>query len=131
MISKRSTIDSHGHPAGDLLLIEVATRLTKSVREIDTVTRMGGDEFFLLIQGVGAKAQVEVLAGRILEEIRKPFNLAGVTVQPSCSMGIAVCLPEAMTPEQLILESDRALLAAKELGKGRYVFAELKASKQG
>lgn len=112
--------DTHGHPAGDKLLIEIGGRLRHSLRECDSVTRTGGDEFILLVPSIESTAQVETMATRILENVKVPVQLAGVTVSPTCSVGIAIDPLEGATPDALIACSDRALYLAKRLGKNRF-----------
>lgn len=115
--------DTYGHGAGDQLLVTVANRLTSSVREFDSVTRMGGDEFFVLIPEVDSKAQVEAMAERLLQRVTSPVEIEGAALTPACCMGIALHPPLGVTPEGLIGSSDRALLEAKKLGPNRYLFA--------
>lgn len=116
--------DRHGHQAGDELLVAVATRIRHAVRDIDTATRMGGDEFFLLCPNVRSREDLEPIARRILDRVMVPLNLQGATVVPSCSIGIALAEPAGVTPERLIQRSDEALYAAKRLGKGCFAFAD-------
>ena len=115
--------DTYGHTVGDQFLIEIASRLKFSLREFDSVTRMGGDEFILLIPEIQSSEQVEALVGRILERVKSPFILSGATFSPACSIGIALYPEQGETPEALIANSDRALYLAKKLGKNSYAFA--------
>lgn len=115
--------DTYGHTAGDRLLVEVASRIRHSLREGDTVTRMGGDEFFLLLPETDSSAQVEGMAARVLGKVRGPFQIGEATIEPACSLGIALCSPPNVTPRLLIDRSDLALNQAKRLGKNRYAFA--------
>lgn len=115
--------DTYGHGAGDQLLVEIATRTKSSLRESDTVTRMGGDEFLLLAPEIESVAQAEAMAGRILETVMQPFQLGSATISPTLSLGIALYPHHGTTPEALIANSDRALYVAKNLSKNRYAFA--------
>jgi diguanylate cyclase (GGDEF)-like protein/PAS domain S-box-containing protein len=115
--------DTHGHGEGDRLLIEIARRTHAAVRESDTVTRLGGDEFLILAPGIQSIAEVETIARRILSSVREPFVVGNETVVPAISLGIAVYPRDGATAEVLIASSDRALYAAKNLGKNRYAFA--------
>ena len=93
------------------------------VRESDTVTRMGGDEFLVLAPGIESIAEVETIAHRILWGVRQPFTVGDATIVPTISLGIAHYPRDGATAEVLIANSDHALYAAKKLGKSRYVFA--------
>lgn len=115
--------DTWGHSVGDQLLIELASRLKRSLRASETVTRLGGDEFLVLVPGVESETQVEILTGRILERLSQPFELQEATLSPTFSLGIAFYPRDGETPEALIASSDRALYIAKRLGKNRYAFA--------
>ena len=115
--------DTHGHGEGDRLLIEIARRTRAAVRESDTVTRLGGDEFLILTPGIETIAEVEAIASRILWGVRQPFAVGNATIVPAISLGIALYPRDGVTAEVLIANSDRALYAAKNLGKNRYVFA--------
>jgi diguanylate cyclase (GGDEF)-like protein/PAS domain S-box-containing protein len=115
--------DTHGHGEGDRLLIEIARRTVAAVRESDTVTRMGGDEFLILAPAIDTIAEVEAIANRILWGVRQQFLVGNATIVPGVSLGIAVYPRDGITAEALIAKSDRALYAAKNLGKNRYAFA--------
>lgn len=115
--------DTYGHGEGDRLLVEIATRAKSLLRESDTLTRMGGDEFLLLAPGVESDDQAEAMADRILERMRQPFELGKATISPTFSLGIALFPRHGTTPEALIASSDRALYEAKKLGKNRHAFA--------
>ena len=111
--------DTLGHGAGDRLLQTVAARLTASLRDADTIGRMGGDEFVVLIDGASLTIAPEIIAERLLEVMRQPFELEGVgPVVISASVGIAVGHREA--PEQLLHDADLALYQAKGAGKNCY-----------
>ena len=116
--------DTWGHSAGDQLLIEFASRLKRSLRATETVTRMGGDEFLVLAPGMESETQIEIVAGRILERLSRPFRLKEATISPTFSMGVAFYPRHGVTPEALIASSDRALYRAKRQGKNCYAFAD-------
>lgn len=115
--------DTHGHPEGDRLLVEVAARVRGVLRDADTITRLGGDEFLILAAGIGTAAQAGIVARRVLDRIRAPAEIGGATVLPSVSIGIALYPTHGATPEELIRQSDLAMYQAKHLGKNRCVFA--------
>ncbi|WP_029919944.1 GGDEF domain-containing protein [Nevskia soli] len=117
--------DSLGHAAGDKLLIEVAGRIRHALRDVDTATRLGGDEFFLLLPDIETQAQLEGLATRILDAVRAPVDLCGTTLRPSCSLGVAIASDRHIAPEALIEASDKALYAAKALGKNCFSISYL------
>lgn len=117
--------DSLGHAAGDKLLIEVAGRIRHALRDVDTATRLGGDEFFLLLPDIETRAQLEGLATRILDAVRAPVELCGTTLRPSCSLGVAIASDRRIAPEALIEASDKALYAAKALGKNCFSILHL------
>jgi diguanylate cyclase (GGDEF)-like protein/PAS domain S-box-containing protein len=116
--------DTHGHGVGDRLLIEFASRMKGALRESDTLTRMGGDEFLLLGPEVDSAAQAETIASHVLGRIRHPFQLGELDVAITVSVGIALSPRDGTTAEALIAGSDRALYIAKGLGKNRFAFAE-------
>lgn len=115
--------DTYGHGGGDQLLIEVASRLKTSLRESDTVTRLGGDEFLLVGAEVESTEQVETMAKRILETVAQPLRIEGAEVLPTISIGIALYPHDGATPAALIAASDRALYIAKKRGKNCYAMA--------
>lgn len=116
--------DTYGHAEGDRLLIEVAGALKATLRESDTLTRVGGDEFLLLASEMDSAAQAEALAARVLQSVRRPFTLTADVVRPTFSVGISMYPMHGATPQALLAQSDRALYVAKRLGKDRFAFAE-------
>jgi diguanylate cyclase (GGDEF)-like protein/PAS domain S-box-containing protein len=115
--------DAYGHLEGDRLLLEVASRMQREARELDTVSRWGGDEFMLVVPDIASIAEAETFAHRMLDRLRQECRLAGATVLPTFSVGIALYPIDGTTPDELIASSDRAMYVAKKLGKNRYVFA--------
>ncbi len=112
--------DSLGHRVGDTLLLEVARRLEKSVRNYDTVSRFGGDEFQLLIAGANQPKDSILAAKRIFEAFATPFIIEGANVDTSASIGIAIYPDDGIETETLVRNADLALYAAKRDGKNRF-----------
>ena len=112
--------DTGGHAVGDELLQRVAERLTKTTREGDTVARMGGDEFILLLPEVaGVKDSCEI-AERILERFRPPWVLAGHQFNVTASIGIAMYPQHGEDPETLLKNADTATYRAKDQGRDNF-----------
>jgi len=109
--------DEHGHLVGDQLLHAIARRITSCVREADTVARIGGDEFVALLENVADQAQAEALAGKIRQVIATPLVLAGRTLQPHASIGIALYPEHGEVIDQLMRHADQAMYAAKAARK--------------
>jgi diguanylate cyclase (GGDEF)-like protein len=112
--------DTLGHGAGDQLLQAVALRLTASLRDVDTIGRMGGDEFVVLLEDAPLACAAELVAQRLLDVMRLPFHLdrAATPVVINASVGIAV--GHRTTPEELLREADVALYQAKAAGRNCY-----------
>ena len=118
----KSINDTAGHSAGDRLLIVVADRLRASVRPFDTVARMGGDEFAVVLEGLDPEA-VSAIADRMLEALEAPLRFEGRQLSVTASIGIAVAV--APTGEsELVRNADIAMYVAKNAGKGRYTLFE-------
>jgi len=114
--------DSLGHDIGDLLLVEVAGRIKSAVREIDLVARMGGDEFVVLLaNGVSEMAGARVSTA-IIDEVRKPYALAGRILYITVSTGIVLCEDISTTPAKLLKQADMALYKAKAQGRNNFQF---------
>jgi diguanylate cyclase (GGDEF)-like protein/PAS domain S-box-containing protein len=110
--------DSLGHSAGDHVLGEIAHRLRGCVRVGDTVARMGGDEFAVLVVGLDSGVRAPRIAERILRELAMPLELDQRAITMSASIGIA-CGGSATTAQEILRDSDLALYAAKRAGKGQ------------
>ncbi|GAA3168584.1 hypothetical protein GCM10010466_68390 [Planomonospora alba] len=115
--------DTHGHDAGDALLVEIARRLRAAVREEDLVVRLGGDEFALLCPQPSVHADVIPLAERLLRAVAEPVRYGGHELLVGASIGIAVA-GEDTTPGELLRTADTAMYEAKRAGRGRWVLAE-------
>jgi diguanylate cyclase (GGDEF)-like protein/PAS domain S-box-containing protein len=114
--------DSLGHEAGDHLLIDVAKRLTDCVRKEDTVARMGGDEFTVILSGAKQHKDVEGVVQSIIEALGMPFDIAQQPVQISVSIGISFYPHDAITPVELLEASDKAMYQAKKSGSNQMCF---------
>ena len=112
--------DKLGHAAGDQLLREVAVRLMNCVRESDTVARMGGDEFTLLLPGIKCAADTSLIAGKILESVKQPLRLYSREVNVTTSVGIALYPDGGKDPDTLLKNADAAMDHAKEMGRNNY-----------
>ncbi|MES2899402.1 MAG: sensor domain-containing diguanylate cyclase [Pseudomonadota bacterium] len=114
--------DTLGHHAGDVLLIEVAARMSAAVRNTDTVARLGGDEFMVVLEDVhGTIEQATLVAHKILAEIRRPILLDGGPVVVGASIGVVFHEGNAVLPslDDLISQADARMYAAKQSGKNR------------
>jgi diguanylate cyclase (GGDEF)-like protein/PAS domain S-box-containing protein len=119
--------DSLGHDSGDLLLQQVAQRLQACVREGDSVARMGGDEFVLLLEALSvrpneAAAQAEFLAHKVLNALGQPYSLHKHTYVITTSIGIVVFLKQSDSMEQLLKKADVAMYQAKAAGRNNARF---------
>ena len=111
--------DTLGHSAGDHLLRAVAARLEAVLRRSETIGRLGGDEFVVLTEGDSNGPAPELVAERLLEVLREPFELVDTTVAVTASIGIAV--GDRSSPGELLRDADIALYQAKASGKNRYI----------
>ncbi|MHA6482244.1 sensor domain-containing diguanylate cyclase [Paenibacillus sp. strain BS8-2] len=118
--------DTYGHAVGDVLLQEVASRLAANSRNGDYLFRMGGDEFVMILSvpADDAEREAEGVASRVLESIRKPFDIEGQRMGVSCSIGIALWPQEGRDIPTLLRDADEALYASKSKGKNQLTFAE-------
>jgi diguanylate cyclase (GGDEF)-like protein/PAS domain S-box-containing protein len=111
--------DSFGHAAGDQILCRVAERLEASIRGEDVVGRQSGDEFAVLLGRVMDEGEAAATAERILGELRRPIGLGGAAIFVGGSIGVAVADAPGTTAEELLIQADAAMYAAKRSGKGR------------
>jgi len=109
--------DRLGHDTGDRLLVEVAERLTACLRADDTLARMGGDEFTVLMEDMAARDEAVQVAERVLDSLRRPFLLAGQALSVSTSIGIVVSDGDETAPGDLLCQADLAMYRAKEKGR--------------
>jgi diguanylate cyclase (GGDEF)-like protein/PAS domain S-box-containing protein len=114
--------DTHGHNVGDMVLRGVAVRLASALRDEDTISRLGGDEFIVLLEHTGHKRGVRLVAEKILSAVKEPFLLKGLEISVGASMGVVMFPCEAQDPETLIKSADAAMFGAKQDGKNRFMF---------
>jgi diguanylate cyclase (GGDEF)-like protein len=114
--------DSLGHDVGDQLLAAVATRMANTLRGADTIGRMGGDEFVVLIDGGEALVAPELVAERILDVMRQPFEFEGTSTSLYANASIGIAVGDRDTGGELLRDADIALYQAKAKGKNRYEF---------
>ncbi len=112
--------DTLGHDAGDKLLIEIASRLKSCVGTDDTIARIGGDEFVILLPGLVNEAKVGQIANKILEVIRQPIFVDNHELYITISIGIAVYPDDGIDDETLLTNADVAMYRAKEEGKNNF-----------
>jgi diguanylate cyclase (GGDEF)-like protein len=112
--------DSLGHMTGDQLLVGVARRLEATMRPGDTVSRLGGDEFTVLLDDLNDAGEAEAVAERLQRELALAFNLGSHEVFTTVSIGIALSSPDYHRPEDILRDADTAMYRAKQLGKARY-----------
>ncbi|MGD8497308.1 MAG: EAL domain-containing protein [Chromatiales bacterium] len=114
--------DTLGHVMGDRLLRVVSSRLKDSLRKGDTLARIGGDEFLLLLPQVRSRLEVETVARKIIEALKSPFVIDGYEFFVGCSIGITVFPDDGTTRDALIKNADIAMYHVKGSGKGSYQF---------
>lgn len=116
--------DQYGHDVGDILLCEIAKRLTLALRQHDTVARIGGDEFVLLITELHGPEDCRGLLDRLLIDVAQPVDIGGHLVNVSASIGVAMSHEHGIDPVSLISLADKAMYRAKATGKNRWQLYE-------
>jgi diguanylate cyclase (GGDEF)-like protein/PAS domain S-box-containing protein len=114
----KSVNDSLGHAAGDELLAAVAERLRAFTRRDDTVGRLGGDEFLIVLPGARGNEVAMRVAERVCGSMRKPIDVSAGTVELSASVGVACAKPGAMDADELVRRADAAMYCSKERSRG-------------
>ena len=114
--------DTLGHSAGDIVLKITANRLKKSLKKSDTIARVGGDEFAIILEDVENTQQIIIICQRIIEAISKNIEINNTSVLAGGSIGIVVIPVDDTEVEGLFMKSDAAMFHAKELGKGQFSF---------
>ena len=114
--------DMFGHRIGDLLLKEAADRLKSILRKSDTIARMGGDEFIILLPEIKTKKDVEKIARKILEVIKKPYLIENLGFSITTSIGLALYSDDGESVDDLMRKADYAMYQVKGKGKNNYQF---------
>ena len=114
--------DSLGHDTGDLLLIEISRRLKKNVREIDTVSRLSGDEFTIILGNISDQLAVQPICQELLDALAQPFQLGNEKVFLTASIGVTFYPQDSKDIASLKRNADQAMYAAKTEGSNRYNF---------
>jgi diguanylate cyclase (GGDEF)-like protein len=114
--------DSLGHDAGDILLVEIASRLRETLRSSDVVARLGGDEFVVILEETAESDDVERIAGNLLSALDQPLQLSGHECHTTASIGIAMYPSDGADVQTLIKNADMAMYLAKEEGKNGFRF---------
>lgn len=117
--------DSLGHDAGDQMLRMVADRLRAAMRQGDTVSRLGGDEFTILLEGIEQLEDAAAVARKIIDSLGKPYSIAQCVRRISASIGISMYPRDGDRPESLLSKADKAMFQAKRKSSGgHYEFAD-------
>jgi diguanylate cyclase (GGDEF)-like protein len=117
--------DSLGHSYGDQLIIEITKRLQQCLRQVDTVSRFGGDEFAILLDGIKDPSDAIRVAEKIQHELTRPFELGGHEAFTSASIGIALSTAGYDQPDYILRDADTAMYRAKDAGKACYELFDL------
>jgi diguanylate cyclase (GGDEF)-like protein len=112
--------DTYGHHVGDALLKAFSARLAQTLRVSDTIARLGGDEFTIILEQLVQAEDAAQLAQKIVSAMQLPFELDGVTVSVSASIGLAFLRDGSSDPDALLKEADMLLYQAKQAGRNTY-----------
>jgi diguanylate cyclase (GGDEF)-like protein len=113
--------DTYGHDCGDYVLKNVARRIKESVREVDVVSRIGGDEFTLILEEIKDINSIKKIAEKLIKNVSKTINYKGNVLTISISVGISVSPDESLNHDELFKFADKAMYAAKNSGKNTFV----------
>jgi diguanylate cyclase (GGDEF)-like protein len=114
--------DGHGHEVGDFFLVELVHRIKKCLGPADMLARFGGDEFVVLLSGASSDTEVSDFETRVYEQLSRPINIDGNELYSAFSMGAVALNERHQHYNELLLQADTAMFAAKSQGKSRYVW---------
>ena len=106
--------DTHGHTFGDLVLKEVAARISKCIRKTDMVARLGGDEFILLFENTYRKKDIQATIDHLTSDLARDMNLDGKTLNINCSIGFAIFPNDGATSDELLAHADAGMYSSKK-----------------
>ncbi len=112
--------DTKGHAFGDQVLKEVALRLKETIRKSDTVARIGGDEFVLLLESTSSKKKISAIADNLIKILNNTFDINGEEFEISCSIGVAIYPEQGNSTDALLAAADTAMYKAKRKGRSSY-----------
>lgn len=118
----KSINDTFGHQVGDLLLLEIAERLKTCVRESDTVARLAGDEFTIILPQITRSEDAAIVADNIINQIIKEYDLGGNKIRVTCSVGISIFPNDGFTCDEIIHAADQAMYNVKKEGRNQFKF---------
>jgi diguanylate cyclase (GGDEF)-like protein len=114
--------DRFGHEAGDSLLKQAAERIQSCVRESDTASRLGGDEFIVILENLQNPKHVEIVAEKIRQRLAEPFHIGNHTLQISVNIGVSLSPQDTTFANELINHADSAMYASKNKGRNQVNF---------
>ncbi|MFT5757187.1 MAG: diguanylate cyclase (GGDEF)-like protein [Alteromonadaceae bacterium] len=114
--------DNYGHHIGDLLLIQVATTINSCLRESDTLCRLGGDEFAVLLNDITLQHEIELIAEKVADAVRQTIDIGELQFDISMSIGVTSFSSGKEVAEQLLIQADRAMYKAKEMGRNKIIY---------
>lgn len=114
--------DTYGHTIGDKIINLVAKRLQKNIRKNDTLSRIGGDEFIIVIEDIIEQKNIEKIANKIINDFREPINLEEYLFETTISVGISIFPNNGLNAEDLIKQADTAMYSAKNAGRNQFQF---------
>ncbi len=114
--------DTLGHEVGDMVLIEVASRLKNSLRDEDTVARLAGDEFLVIIENMKSRESISILCQKILNSLSEAITIKETQLYVTCSIGVSLYPDHTQDPKVLVKHADQAMYKAKHMGKNSFEF---------